>query len=86
MAFETFKGLMGLWWDLYIVWIQLIQLKIVQVMFVGYIQKFTQLWQQKDSPNKDDALQQHMSNLLRYIKDYYNGWIACSSSIPRYQL
>ncbi len=44
MAFETFKGPMELWWDLYVVWIQSIQLKQMQVMAIGYMQKFTHLW------------------------------------------
>ncbi len=57
VAFETFKGPMELWWDLYIVWIQSIQLKTMQVMFIGNMRKFTQLWQQKDGPNEDDVLQ-----------------------------
>jgi hypothetical protein len=41
-------------------------------MAIKYMQKFTELWQQKDSPNEDNALQQHMSNLLRYMEDYYS--------------
>jgi hypothetical protein len=42
-------------------------------MAIRYMQKFTKLWQQMDSPNEDNALQQHMSSLLRYMEDYYSG-------------
>ncbi len=55
-------------------------------MATGNKRKFIQLWQQKERlPNENDALQQYVIGLLKYIKDYYSGWIIHDVGIFHFQ-
>ncbi len=53
---------------------------MMQIMAMANKPKFLEAWQQKDNVFKDNYLQQHFIEWLKFIKDHDCGWIACGAS------